>query len=307
MDTELEKDCEELKQGLKIKGDILINFILSKTNKERQQIRVAYKVCCGTDLLEDIDKNLSDNFQRTVRALFQRPAEYDAESLYYGMKGLGTDEDVLIEILCTRSNEQLKKIIEEFDKISPECTLEQWIMSETSGSFRNLLTSLIQCKRSENSIPDESRCYNLALELYKAGEDKIGTNEEIFNKIFTVSSPPEIFSINDHYSTISKYTLREAIESEYSGDAEKALLTILDYILNQSEYYARRVNYAIKGLGTKDRMLIRALVSREEIDIYDIKESYKKLFGNNMEDDIKGDTSGDYSKILVGIVNSICR
>ena len=307
METELEKDCETLKQGLKTKGDPLINFILSKTNRERQQIREAYKVCWGTDLLEDIDKNLSNNFKRTVRALFQRPAEYDAESLYYGMKGLGTDEDVLIEILCTRSNDQLKQVIEEFDKISPKYTLEQWIMSETSGSFRNLLISLIQCKRSENSIPDESRCYNLALELYKAGENKIGTNEEIFNKIFSVSSPPEIFSINDHYSTISKYTLRKAIESEYSGDAEKTLLTILDYILNQSEYYARRVNYAIKGLGTKDRMLIRALVTREEIDIHDIKESYKKLFGNNMEDDIKGDTSGDYRKILVGIVNSNCR
>ena len=304
MQRELETDCETLRQGLKTKGDTLINFILSKTNKERQQIREIYKACWGTDLLADIDKNLSHNFKKTVRALFQRPAEFDAENLYYGMKGLGTNEDILIEIICTRTNDQLKEIIEEFSKISPKYTLEQWISSETSGSFKKILISLLQCKRSDNSEPDESRCEKLAQDLYQAGEKKIGTNEEIFNKIFATSSPPEIFSINEHYSNISKYTLRRAIEKEYSGDAEKALLTILDSILNQSEYYAKRINHAIKGLGTKDRMLIRALVSREEIDMGDIRESYKKLFGKNMEDDIKGDTSGDYRTILLGIATS---
>ena len=307
MDKETEIDCETLKKALKTKGDTLINFILTKTNKERQIIREAYKACWGTDLLADIDKNLSHNFKRTVRGLFQRPAEFDAENLYYGMKGLGTDEDSLIEIICTRSNERLKEIKEEFDKISPKCSLEKWIEKETSGSFRKLLISLIQCKRSENSIPDESHCEQLAQDLYQAGENKIGTNEDIFNKIFAISSPPEIYSINEHYSRISKYTLKRAIEKEYSRDTKEALITILDGILNITEYYARRINKSVKGLGTSDKKLIRALISREEIDIPDIRECYKNIFGKDMVDDIKGDTSGDYGKILVGIARSEFR
>lgn len=307
MKKETEIDCETLKKGLKEKGEPLISFILSKTNKERQEIREAYKACWGTDLLSDIDKNLSHNFKKTVRALFQRPEEFDAETLYYSMKGLGTDEDTLIEIICTRSNERIKKIKEEFNKISPKYSLENWLESETSGSFRKLLISLVQCKRSENSIPDESHCEQLAQDLYQAGENKVGTNEDIFNKIFAISSPPEIYSINEHYARISKYTLKKAIEKEYSGDVKKALLTILDGILNISEYYARRINQCIKGLGTSDTKLIRALVSREEIDIPDIRECYKNIFGNNMVEDIKGDTSGDYGKILVGLARSEFR
>ena len=156
-------------------------------------------------------------------------------------------------------------------------------------------------------MPDEIKCEKLALELFKAGEDKLGTSEEVFNKIFSISSPPEIFSINEHYSKVSKFTLRKAIEKEYSGDCEKALLTVLDSILNITEYYARRINKSVKGIGTSDRMLIRALVSREENDISEIRECYKNIFGKDMVDDIKSDTSGDYRTLLVGIASSEFR
>jgi len=63
------------------------------------------------DLVEDMKGDLSGHFLSTVKALLLPPAEYDASQLRKAMKGLGTDEDVLIEILCTRSNAQLKEII----------------------------------------------------------------------------------------------------------------------------------------------------------------------------------------------------
>ena len=50
-------------------------------------------------------------------------------------------------------------------------------------------------------------------------------------------------------------------------------------------------------------MLIRALVAREEIDIPEIRQSYQKLFGRSMIDDIRKDTSGDYRKILLGLAS----
>ena len=38
------------------------------------------------------------------------PAHFDAMNLNKAIKGLGTDEQVLTEIICTRSNQQLKDI-----------------------------------------------------------------------------------------------------------------------------------------------------------------------------------------------------
>ena len=309
MQSNMEKDCDTLKNALKTKGDVLVDFILSKKLEDRLKLRENYKACWGKDLLEDINRHLHGNFKKAVKGMFMRKAEFDAECLHHAMKGMGTEDDCLIEILCTRSNEQLKEIIKEFELLSPNSSLEDWVRGDTSGAYRNLLISLLQCKRSDNSVPDDSRCRQLAEELYKAGEKRLGTNEDIFNKIFALSSPPEIFSINQYYSTISKHNLRKAIEREYSGNAQKALVTVLDSTLSQTDYYANRIHKAVKGIGTHDKMLIRALVSREEIDIPEIRESYKRIFGKSMVDDIRSDTSGDYRKLLLGIatVNNLSQ
>lgn len=62
-------------------------------------------------MVEDIKSETSGHFCDTLKALLMAPPEYDAYQLRKAVKGLGTDEDVLIEILCTRSNAQLKEII----------------------------------------------------------------------------------------------------------------------------------------------------------------------------------------------------
>ena len=114
-------------------------------------------------------------------------------------------------------------------------------------------------------------------------------------------SPPELFSINNWYTKLSGKSLRTAIEKEFSGDIKKALLTILDGIICPSEYFARRVNKAVKGLGTNNQMLIRVLVSREEVDIREMAVQYKAVIGKDMVKDIIDDTSGDYKNVLVAI------
>lgn len=303
MDREIESECEELKKSLKEKGDSLINLVLSKAPKDRYILKQSYKSCFGVDLESDLDKNLSGNFRRVIRDLFQTPDERDATYLYKSMKGVGTDEDTLIEIICSRNNIELSKIKETYQRLF-NADLEKKVCSDTSGDLKKLLTSLLQCKRSENACPDEENCKKLAEELYKAGEAKLGTDEPVFNKIFAISSPPELFSINNHYNTISQVPLREAINKEYSGHIKDALITVLESIVSPSEYYAKRVNKAIKGLGTNDKMLVRVLVSREGQGMDQIRNSYKTLFGKDMIQDIKGDTSGIYQKILVELASA---
>lgn len=298
MELELQVECDALKQALKSKHDTLINFVLGKSKRDRYEIRNAYKGFYGKELIEDINSALSGNFRRVIVDLFRTPEERDAIYLYKSMKGAGTDEETLIEIICSRSNVELQKIIQEYKKLYNQ-NLEDKVSSDTSGSLKKLLVSLLQCKRSENSTPNDDECKKMAELLYKSGEGKLGTDEEIFNKVFALSSPPELFSINNYYTELTSKSLEDAVKKEFSGNMKVALKAILESIISPSIYYAKRVKKAVKGLGTKDKMLIRNICSREGINMKEIRESYKQLYGKEMVNDIKGDTSGDYQKILM--------
>ena len=56
-------------------------------------------------------------------------------------------------------------------------------------------------------------------------------------------------------------------------------------------------------MGNYDNMLIRVLVTRDEIDMPQIKQYYKQLYGKDMLEDVKNDTSGDYKNLLIELAS----
>ena len=58
------------------------------------------------------------------------------------------------------------------------------IMSDTSGSFKKLLYSLLAANRSEKNEVDMNLVHEDVEELIKAGVKKWGTDESKFNSIF---------------------------------------------------------------------------------------------------------------------------
>ena len=175
----------------------------------------------------------------------------------------------------------LKKIKEEYKKLYGK-DLEAAVKGEVSGDLERLLVSLLQCNRSENNHPNDAQCAAKAKELFEAGEGQWGTDESAFNKIFATSSPMELALIARHYHKLAGKTILEAINKEFGGNMKKLLNTIVYAIISPSEYFATRVKAAIKGFGTNDSLLIRVLITRDEIDMPQIKQYYKQLYGNDM-------------------------
>ena len=280
----------------------IIEICLGRTNAQRVEIADAYKAYYGKDIREDLKSELHGNFKDTVIALFTDPIEYDADELRKAMKGLGTNEDTLIEIIASRPPPVLLQVKKKFNEKFKR-DLEKDVYSETSGTLRKLLIALLQCNRSTNTQPDLQQCQAIAEEIYQAGEAKLGTDESVFNKYFCTLSPIELAHVARAYHQKVGHTILQAIDKEFSGDSKKTLKTIVYATLSPSEYFATRVHDAVKGLGTKDHLLIRVLVSRSEIDMPQIKQFYRQLFGKDMYEDVKNDISGDYRTLMLGIIS----
>ena len=300
-----EKDAEALRNAMKGAGtdeNAIIKLVANRTNAQRQKIKLFYKSSYGRDLVEDLKKELSGNFEDAVIALFYDPVEYDCYLLRKAMKGLGTDEDTLIEIIATRPNWMIKAINKKYQEMYKK-NLQKDVESETSGTFKRLLVSLLQGNRSENTHPNQEERTKNAKELYEAGEKNWGTDESMFNKIFCVRSPLEFAAICKAYHKLTGHTILQAIDKEFSGDSKKLLTAIVYAVISPSEFLATRVNKAVKGWGTNDNMLIRVLVTRDEIDMPQIKQYYKQLYGKDMLEDVKNDTSGDYKNLLIELAS----
>ena len=298
-------DADALKKAFKGIGcdkKTVIAITVNRTNAQRLQIREAYKASYGKDLMKEFKGELHSHLEDAILALYTDPIEYDADELRAAMKGLGTNEDTLIEIIASRPPHVLKAIIDKYQQ-KHNRNLESDVKSETSGTLRKLLIALLQCSRGTNTTPNVAQCAEIAKEIYDAGEKKLGTDESIFNKYFCTLSPHELAAVSREYHKLTGHTILQAIDKEFHGDSKKTLKTIVYATLSPSEYFATRVNDAIKGLGTKDKLLIRVLVSRSEIDMPQIKQYYKQLYGKDMVADVKGDTSGDYQSLLVQLIS----
>ena len=300
-----QQDARSINEALKKPRDIntLINIVTHRSNEQRQKIKQEYNNLLQLDLVEEFNKNLSGNFKETIIALFYPPVDYDCYQIFKAVEGLGTNEDTLIEIIASRTNEELNQIKQRFFQIYNK-DLIKLVRSDTSGHLQKILIELLQADRPCNITPNEQVCIESAKRLYDSQSSSKDALYNSFVYVFTQKSREELALICKIYYERYSKTLLEIVEKSFSGNGRRVLKAIIYSLLSPSEYFAYRINKALNSFLVNDNILIRILVSRDEIDIYRIKRYYQEKYNISLYNHVKEKISGDFGNLLLSLIGN---
>ncbi|KAI6061657.1 Annexin A4 [Aix galericulata] len=217
----------------------------------------------------------------TIKGVSSFSAEQEAQALRKAMKGFGTDEDAIIDILTKLNVSQRQQVLITYKSTIGRDLIDD-LKSELSGNFERVIIGMMtpttlydvhELKRAMKGNRDEGMYVDDALAqqdaqcLYEAGEKKWGTDEVQFMSILCTRNRCHLLRVK--------------------------------CMRNKPAYFAERLYKSMKGLGTDDNTLIRVMVSRSEIDMLDIRREFLTMYGKSLYSFIKGDCSGDYRKVLL--------
>ncbi|XP_014244257.1 annexin B9-like isoform X2 [Cimex lectularius] len=237
----------------------------------------------------------------TVRPANPFNPREDAEVLRKAMKGFGTDEKALINVIANRTNEQRQRIAFEYKTLYGKDLISN-LKSEISGYFEDAIVSLMT-----------PRPEFLANEVHHALSG-IGTVEETLVEILCTASNYEIKTLCMAYQKLYGKSLESDLAGDTSGSFRRLLVSLCQG--NRSEMYqvdqAEAVNDAQKllragelRLGTDESTFNAVLCSRSYTHLNQVFQEYYRLTGNDFEQAIKSEFSGDIEAGLLAIVRSV--
>lgn len=217
------------------------------------------------------------------------------------MKGLGTDEQAIINILCARSNQQRQIIAAKFNEELGRDLLKD-LKSELSGNLENLILGLM--------MPPVNY---LCAQLFKA-MDGFGTNECTLIEILCSQDSQHLQLIAKLYEDMFNRPLVEHVCSETSGDFRRLLTLLLTMTRDPpgsvdrdlAEQQAKLLYEAGEGKwGTEESTFSKTFTksSLEHLEL--LFEEYKKLTDRAIEQALKTELSGKYYEALSAIVEYV--
>ncbi|XP_071807638.1 annexin A13-like [Asterias amurensis] len=288
---------------------VLIEMLPCRSNQQRQEIREGYKTLTGRELIDDVNAKLSNGkFKDVVIGLLYSNIEYPAVIMDKAMKGMGTDEKALIDVLCTRTRNVEMQVIRETYTEMFNRDLETDIKTEIGEPLRTLLCTLAKGNRDEAPSSNmEAQGTQDAQALFTGGEGRKGgpRNDKVFIEVLGTRPLIQLnlITFKKYQQMTKKENIEGAILAEETGDLELAYLALVETAKgNLVHVFVDHLYSSMKGLGTDDSMLIRTLITRSEVDLANIKDLFQEKYGSSLVAFIEDDTSKSYCEILKRIV-----
>ena len=284
----------------KINEETIISILSTTSNLDRQIIRLFYRKKYSSPIQTDIKMQLSSDLRDLTIDLFDLPYEYDARELHRALTSLKTDVKTINEIIITRPRSHLilvQKIYKKFYNMA----LKNEILNLSDKNYSEFLITILASQRPMNPTIEINDAYNIAKDIIKNGVKQYGKNVNLFKQVFVDKSREDLILIARAFYDLYKKNLYDTVDKEISGKNQKLIKDILFGIITPAQWFAKKAYKAMKGVGTDDNTLFRVIISRAEIDMDEIRDYYFRDWNTDLRNDIDGDCSGAYGKILMNL------
>ncbi|XP_058185123.1 annexin Gh1-like [Rhododendron vialii] len=297
------EDCELLRKafaGWGTNEDLIIQILAHRNSAQCKLIRQTYADLFKEDILKELDKELSNDFERVVLLWTMDPAERDAFLANEETMRLSASNWVLMEIACTRSSHDLFMARQAYHARYKR-SVEEDVSYHTTGDFRKLLVPLLSSFRYEGEEVNMRVAKSEAKILHEKILEKAYNHEELI-RILTTRSKAQLNATLNYYNN----EFGNAINKDLKADPKDEYLTLLRATVKcltcPEKYYEKVLRSAINKLGTDEWALTRVVATRAEVDMQRIKEEFHRRNSVPLDIAISGDTSGDYKKMLLALI-----
>lgn len=286
-----DRDAAKIQEALEDKDTVtLVRILTNRSNAQRQLIAQTFEELTHKDLGSSLKKSLSGDLETLLLNLLMPPVLHEAHRLQQAMAGLGTDEEALMEILCTRSGKQLQEIEAAYKQLYNK-DLGKELKGETSGDFAKLVLALLNKGNVAGVVQKDIGLLSASLKGKKA-------EAEPWIDVLTSRDSNHLNNVLMGLEMETGRTLEQIVEKRFSGDFRLGLSILVQCIENPAAFLARRLSTM------KTPVVHGIMVSHSEEDLLCIRAAFLKLTGTSLYSALQKHFKQDHLQALLAVCRS---
>lgn len=299
------READSLRRAMKGFGtdDKTLIMVLAPLDPlQMAAVRAAYLKGHRRDLHKDIESETTGNFEEGLLAIVDGPLRYDADSTRKAVKGLGTKEWLLNDVLLGRSNEDIHAIKTAYEH-SFHRSLVQDVKDDLSMKTADLFTAVLLGNRQNEYAPiNHQTIESNARAIHETTAGRVVNDATEVCAIFARSSNAELRAINHAFQERYHLSLEKHIRESFSGHLEDALVHILRSANDPVMRDACLINSCI---GSADELLVSRIVRLHwnRPHMTQVKLAYRHKFGEDLVSRVRNEVQGDCGRLLVALLD----
>lgn len=227
--------------------------------------------------------------EKCTRSVDTNAMSEASKKLRKAMKGFGTNEKALNEVIAPKSTAEMQEIRKQFT-VNFKRDLIKDLKSETSGNYEDILVALTMDTPEYDAYLVRKACKGL------------GTNEALLSEVLATRSPEDIKLMIAAYKRLYGKDVITVVEGETSGNLEKIYCTLLNGSRTMGSDVDGDVDKLYKAgekkFGTDEGVFIRILGGYRREYVEKLYWAYATKHGKALDRVVRSEFSGNLKKVL---------